>query len=259
MAHKAKVNGTVYEIAGGKTSVNGTGYDIKNGRTLVGGTGYEISVRSTIGNLPVGSSVFLNVNDVSTEFLVVHQGNPDAAIYDSSCDGTWVMMKDIYTSRAWHSSNANNYANSTIHNYLNDTFFRALDNDFRNAVKEVKIPYYQGNGFVKYIGANGLEVKVFLLSNIELGLGSEYYYYNPDDGAKLDYFIKGEDFSACQRRFAYLKGVATNWWTRSPVLNSSQHVMRVDTGGEILNITASTAQGIRPAFILPSDFENFSK
>lgn len=46
MAHKALVNGTAYEISGGKTLVDGTAYEIGGGKTLVDGTAYEISFAS---------------------------------------------------------------------------------------------------------------------------------------------------------------------------------------------------------------------
>lgn len=42
MAHKTLVNGTAYEVKGGKCLVNGTSYDIKKGRTLINGTGEDI-------------------------------------------------------------------------------------------------------------------------------------------------------------------------------------------------------------------------
>jgi hypothetical protein len=42
MAHFTKIDGTIYEIIGGKTMINGTGYNIRNGKTLVDGTGYDI-------------------------------------------------------------------------------------------------------------------------------------------------------------------------------------------------------------------------
>ena len=42
MAHKTLVNGTQYEVKGGKCLVNGTSYDIKKGRTLINGTGEDI-------------------------------------------------------------------------------------------------------------------------------------------------------------------------------------------------------------------------
>jgi hypothetical protein len=50
----------------------------------------------SVSNIEVGSSVYLNVDGVKTEFLVVHQGNPNSSIYDASCDGTWLLMKNIY-------------------------------------------------------------------------------------------------------------------------------------------------------------------
>ena len=42
MSHKTMVNGTAYEISGGKTLVGGTAYSIKSGKTLVDGTAYEV-------------------------------------------------------------------------------------------------------------------------------------------------------------------------------------------------------------------------
>lgn len=42
MAHKTLINGTSYEISGGKTLVNGTAYSIDKGKTLVGGATYNI-------------------------------------------------------------------------------------------------------------------------------------------------------------------------------------------------------------------------
>lgn len=42
MAHKTLIDGTAYEISGGKTLVNGTAYSIDKGKTLVGGTAYEV-------------------------------------------------------------------------------------------------------------------------------------------------------------------------------------------------------------------------
>lgn len=43
MAHKTLVDGTAYEITGGKTLVGGTAYSIAGGKTMVDGTVYDIS------------------------------------------------------------------------------------------------------------------------------------------------------------------------------------------------------------------------
>ena len=42
MAHNVLVNGTSYNVTGGKTLVDGTAYDIASGKTLVNGTAYDI-------------------------------------------------------------------------------------------------------------------------------------------------------------------------------------------------------------------------
>lgn len=41
--HKTLINGTEYDVNGGKALIGGTSYGISKGRTLVGGTGYDIS------------------------------------------------------------------------------------------------------------------------------------------------------------------------------------------------------------------------
>jgi hypothetical protein len=64
-----------------------------------------------IGTLAVGSSLYLNVGGVRKEFLVVHQGLP-SSIYDDSCNGTWLLMKDIYENRVWQSRSINKYESS---------------------------------------------------------------------------------------------------------------------------------------------------
>lgn len=48
MAHKTKVNGTNYDISGGKTRVNGTNYKVEGGKTRVGGTNYKIALYRTV-------------------------------------------------------------------------------------------------------------------------------------------------------------------------------------------------------------------
>ena len=44
MAHKTLINGTAYDIAGGKTLVEGTSYSVKNGKVLIDGTEHDISL-----------------------------------------------------------------------------------------------------------------------------------------------------------------------------------------------------------------------
>ena len=54
-----------------------------------------------LGTKAVGSIVKIKVNGASKDFIVVQQGNPNTSTYDSSCNGTWLLMKDIYTTSTW--------------------------------------------------------------------------------------------------------------------------------------------------------------
>ncbi len=96
----------------------------------------------TLGSKAVGSTIKLKVNGSARNFIVVHQGKP-SSVYDDSCAGTWLLMKDIYERRQWDSSNTNDYANSTIHSYLNSTFLNLVESSVKNAIKQVKIPVSQ--------------------------------------------------------------------------------------------------------------------
>lgn len=202
----------------------------------------------------VGSTVKLNVNGIAKEFIVIHQGRP-STVYDTSCDGTWLLMKDIYESRAWHSSNVNDYANSTIHSYLNSTFLNLFDTNIKNAIKQVKLPYRAGSGYSTTItsGANGLSARIFLLSGKETGF--VHSYIPSGEGAELDYFKDCAENSSDSKRIAYLNGTATYWWLRSPCCNSSNGSTRallVNANGGWNGYYCSRSCGIRPALVLPS-------
>lgn len=214
-----------------------------------------ISVKrgTPIGSLAVGSKIKLNVNSVAEEFLIVHQGLP-SSIYDASCDGTWLLMKDIYNNGKWSSSN-NKYAGSSVVTYLSSTFLGLLDSKIRSAIKQVKIPYCVGGGSTTIMsGANGLSCEVFLLGGYEIGWTTSVNSGIPVDGAKLDYFESGTGTSAVNKRIAKLNGSAGNWWLRSPYGSSTYLVCHVLTGGGYTRTEYTYSYGIRPAFILPSDF-----
>lgn len=201
----------------------------------------------------VGSTVKLKVNGTAKEFIVVHQGKP-SSLYDNSCDGTWLLMKDIYENRQWHNSNVNNLENSTIHSYLNGTFLNLFESNIRDAIKQVKLPYRKngGSGGSDQSGANGLLCKIFLLSGYEIGFTTSDNPYFPVDGAKLSYFEAGTGSSALNKRIAYLNGSAASWWLRSPYTNYTNYVWIVLSSGNYGSYYASSSYGIRPALVLPS-------
>ena len=199
----------------------------------------------------VGSVVKIKVNGTLRNFIVVHQGKP-SSIYDASCDGTWLLMEDIYETRQWHSSNVNDYANSTIHSYLNSTFLNLIDANIRAQIKQAKIPYRPGSGTSQSVnsGANGLSAKIFLLSDREVGYTqSNVNQYIVNDGAKLSYF---QDGNGTTEKIAKLNGSATLWWLRSPGAVDSTYAWHVFSNGGARDNNCSHTYGVRPALILPS-------
>ena len=209
-----------------------------------------------LGTKAVGSIVKLNVNGAAKEFIVVHQGKP-SSLYDESCDGTWLLMKDIFEATRWHSSDVNNLENSTIHSILNSTLLNAFESNIRDAIKQVKIPYRKNGGSSgsDQSGANGLLCKIFLLSGYEIGFTTSDNPYFPQDGPKLSYFESGTDTSANNKRIAKLNGSADYWGLRSPFTYSTSLVWLVNYDGVGETSKASNSTGIRPALILPPDME----
>ena len=199
----------------------------------------------------IGSTIKLKVNGSAKDFIVVHQGKP-SSVYDDSCSGTWLLMKDIYENRQWHSSDTNDYANSTIHSYLNSTFLAMLDSNIQKAIKQVKLPYRKGSGTSATVtsGSNGLPAKIFLLSATEMSFS--FSYMPSGEGAELAYFKGCADNSSDSKRVAYLNGSATSWWLRSPSCNYFGVALHVSSSGDWGGGYCSYSVGIRPALILPS-------
>lgn len=206
----------------------------------------------TLSSKAIGSTIKLKVNGSARNFIVVHQGKP-SSVYDDSCNGTWLLMQDIYENRAWHSSNTNDYANSTIHSYLNSTFLNLFESNIKNAIKQVKLPYRKGSGTSTTVtsGSNGLSAKIFLLSATETSF--DFSYMPSGEGAELAYFKGCADNSSDSKRVAYLNGSAAGWWLRSPYCGyNSRYALCVLSSGDWDGSNCSDSGGIRPALILPS-------
>lgn len=206
----------------------------------------------TLSSKAIGSTIKLKVNGSAKDFIVVHQGKP-SSVYDDSCNGTWLLMKDIYENRQWHSSNTNDYANSTIHSYLNSTFLNLFESNIKNAIKQVKLPYRKGSGTSTTVtsGSNGLSAKIFLLSATETSFNFSSYMPS-GEGAELAYFKGCADNSSDSKRVAYLNGSATLWWLRSPYCISFNVALCVNSRGDWGGGYCSDSCGVRPALILPS-------
>ena len=204
-----------------------------------------------LGAKAVGSIVKIKVNGAAKDFIIVHQGKP-SSVYDDSCNGTWLLMKDIYTTCTF--GNNNSYKDSSIHTYLNGTFYNLIDSDIRAAIKQVKIPYLNGTGGGDgslATGANGLSTKVFLLSGYEVGWTTSDDRNFPKDGIRLAYFGSGSGGNS--KRVAYNGSSTAMWWLRSPHTNNYGSVWAVNTEGSYdAGRWNYHSCDVRPALILPS-------
>lgn len=209
----------------------------------------EVAVNLTTAT--VGQEVNLPYNGKMVPHIVVHIGNPNPSLYDASCDGVWLLRKDIADNGVWNSSGVNTLPNSTIMQTMAG-YVANYASDVQSAIKTVKIPYCVGNGSTTVnSGASGLECKVFPLSAKELGFPDDGA---PSDGAKLDYFLDGNGSEANQKR---IYGITTSpnkgFSTRSPFTNAIQAFATTNSGSSsIADVTGSMYY--RPAFILPTTF-----
>ena len=210
-----------------------------------------------IGTKPVGSIVKVKIDGTPKNFIIVHQGKP-SDMYDESCNGTWLLMQDIYETTKWHNSNVNDYEKSDINATYLPAFYNKIDATIRSQIKLAKIPYRPGSGTSGTVnsGASGLPVHVFLLSDREVGYTkTNVNQYICDDGALLGYFREGDGGSGTtggDLRIAKLNGAATLWWLRSPSLYGATYAWYVNSGGYASGHYCSVAYGARPAFIVPS-------
>lgn len=221
---------------------------------MTGRTNALVKLGTAISTLEVGTLVKVNENGAPVEYMIVQQGLPDA-MYDASCDGCWLLRKDIAETRAWERDSSNNdYQNSDIHAYLNGDWTSRYEAGILSQVKQVKIPYVNGTGEGGSVasGANGLSCKIFLMGGYELGWTTSDSPWFPRDGAKLAYFDSGQSSAALNKRIANYNGSASNWWLRSPSTSNDTTAWYIYAAGGGNYSGGGNNYGVRPAFILPS-------
>ena len=139
MAHKTRVNGTIYEVKGGMCLVNGTSYDIKKGRTLIGGTGYDITFGQV---MPVkGDLITMNLDGTSRLYRVLSvNGNVCKVL------GMWDDFTSKYNGTSmttnFNGTTAQKYEGSTLDTYLNTTWYNTLSSEAKNAIVPENVVQY---------------------------------------------------------------------------------------------------------------------
>lgn len=204
-----------------------------------------------LGSLAVGSVVYFAVGGVRTPWIVVNQGRP-GTMYDASCDGTWLLCKDVYESKQWSKTVKNDYSLSNIKAYMNSTFFNSISQKVRDVIKDVRIPYRPGGGSSTSVnsGASGLLCKIFLLSAAEVNIG---FNNRPKEGVWLKYFMNCNTTGADDLRVANYNGVPGDWWLRTPDTATSNNAVLVTKTGAMSSSNVAYLHGFRPALVLPKE------
>lgn len=201
-----------------------------------------------ISDVAVGSSVYCKVDGVRTEFLIVQKGNPDTSIYDSSCDGIWLLAKSLSDKSIYYDRYYTYEARIDLWKYLNNTLRPKLD--ISSIIKEAKVPCYDGNQQDHTIQ---ILSPIFPLSVTEMGAQN---HYGATEGKKLDYFVYEftDEAQSNAKRVAYVSGTSDvgNYWTRTCNYRY-YYIYGIYTNGLLANNNANESQYVRPCFIVPSD------
>lgn len=216
--------------------------------TKIGSPKYN-QVTVDLSKVKVGDEVLLPYNDVMVPHIVVHIGNPDPSMYDSSCDGVWLLRKNAPEQGGWNPNGTNTLDGSTI---ITSMAGYALNysSEVQNVIKTIKIPYCVGGGSSTVNSlTNGLSCKLFPLSSIELGytpdttLGT---FNMPVDGVNFSYF------SSDSRRNLSNQ----SYWTRTPFTNNNNYAFNITELGGIGNSghVNNARMGYNYCFIMPTTF-----
>lgn len=208
----------------------------------------------TLADAAQNDVVYIKEGGSMVPYIVVYHGNPDTAIYDASCTGTWLMRKEL-----WHligsSVKTRNFVGSEEETLLNGTFLESLPAAVQAKVKEVKIPYTvvdtSAATTTKYLGENGHALKVFLPAY------NEVYDSTPSrDGAYLG------GFNGNSTRIAKYGTTAYPYATRTAVYSSDSDgrgLRRyiVDSDGSMESTPSYSGSDVylRPMMILDDTLE----
>ena len=260
MSHKALVNGTVYEVKGGKCLVNGTSYDIKKGRTLINGTGDDITFA------PSYDPVFANNtweqiieachnNEVPDTWNVADQkpmtiGGKSYQVdiigknHDTYASGgkspLTFQLHDCYgTKYAMNTSSTNRggWTSCAMRQTHMPAILALMPTEVQNGIREVNKLTSAGE---QSATINTTADKLFLLSEIEI-FGS-VSFSKSGEGTQYDYYKAGNS------KAKKYNGGSVVWWERSPGGSSSTRFCYVTGGGSAACASASAAFGVAFGF-----------
>lgn len=260
MSHKTLVNGTAYEVKGGKCLVNGTSYDIKKGRTLIGGTGYDITFapsydpvfanntweqiieachnNSVPDTWKVADQKPMTINGASYQVDIIGKnhdtyasgGKAPLTFQLHDCYGTKYQMNSS-------STNSGGWTSCAMRSTHLPAILALMPTEVQNGIREVNKMTSAGS---QSATINTTADKLFLLSEIEI-FGSTTYSKS-GEGSQYAYYSAGNS------KVKNLSGSANSWWERSPTGSYSRYFCNVKSSGYADNYTAASSLGVAFGF-----------
>ena len=259
--HKVLINGTEYEVKGGKCLVNGTSYDIKKGRTLIGGTGYDITFK------PPYDPVFANntweqiieachnnavpdtwkvadhkpmtINGVDYQIDIIGKNHDDYSDGSGKAPLTFQLHDCYGEQKSMNSSNTNSvgWTSCAMRSTHLPAILSQMPTEVQNGIREVNKLSSAGN---RSNTINTTADKLFLLSEIEI-FGS-VSYSKSGEGTQYDYYKAGNS------KVKNYNGSAGAWWERSPNAGYPTNCCVVNSSGNASRSSASYAIGVAFGF-----------
>lgn len=218
------------------------GLPVNDVRTGTVRDGQSIAAGDVVNVRALGKTVAIQWNGEPALFRAVQVGNPDPSIYDTSCDGIWVMAVD-YLTRMITGLN-NDYKASNAHTWCNGDFIDGFETELQEKIKMVKIPYWDGTGTEGSLknGVEGLSTKGFLPSLDEFG-------YPQSEARSMGHMLSA---------FKSGKPPATKsnyFLCRNPTSTNTTEIFGFLTNNPSSKFTPKATQeaNFTPCFILPLD------
>lgn len=261
MTHKTRVNGTVYEVKGGKCLVNGTVYSILKGRTLIGGTGYDITFappydpvfanntweqiiaachnNAVPDTWKVADQKPMTINGVDYLIDIIGKNHDDYSDGSGTAPLTFQLHDCYGTKYKMNSSNTNigGYDSSAMHTTHLPAILALMPSEVQAGIKEVNKLTSAGS---QSSTINTTADKLFLLSEIEI-FGS-VTYSKAGEGSQYAYYSAGNS------EVKNFSGSANAWWERSPNGSSSISFCLARSGGGAGYGGASGSYGVAFGF-----------
>lgn len=239
--HKTLVNGTAYEVKGGKCLVNGTSYDIKKGRTLIGGTGYDITfappydpvfanntweqiIEACHNNeVPdtwkVADQKPMTINGVNYQIDIIGK-NHDTYVSGGKAPLTFQLHDCYGKTKNMNSSNTNSggWTSCAMRSTHLPAILALMPTEVQNGIREVNKMTSAGS-YSDTI--NTTADKLFLLSEIEIF--GNVSYSKSGEGTQYDYYKAGNSKVKKINDSMY-------WWERSPHGNGFENFCSVYDG-----------------------------